>query len=597
MSLAHSFHSAICTHTDSQQGLVAKCQRINQRTRNLAAELNAASSPMPCGSQAQPELRRVSDSCLALVAPLSDVALLLSPVHRASVMDLGAPAFGVAAAATAAASRGAAGDVRGPRRRGGGAALARRVRAALRAGAPRLRHTGPPPGASASGGRRIRMAAGGAGGVAAGAASGASGAAAGMPGEGKVRVLMLISDTGGGHRASAQALKAAFEELYPGCVDARIVDFWTETVGRPFDKLPEGYAVVAKFPQLWRCAWNYGRFPVTRRLTDEVTNLVGNRNFRNALADFDPHVVVSAHPLTQHIPLRVLRTLDRKIPFVTVCTDLGGAHPTWFHPDADMTFVPTDLVRDIAMRCGVPPSRLRQYGLAVRPAFWHEDRPKNEVKVDLGLDPDVPTVLVVGGGDGVGGVAGIARAIATAAGRARKNAPASPGPPGVSQEAPPAQIVVVCGKNKRLQADLAATNFPVPVHVQGFVANMSEWMAASDVLVSKAGPGTIAEALIRGLPIVLSGFLPGQEAPNVQYVTDADVGAFSRDPAVIADTVLEWLSEPEALSARSRRAQKLGRPNATYEIVREIATLAPSLSGASQTLPVDEGTRPGFASR
>jgi 1,2-diacylglycerol 3-beta-galactosyltransferase len=409
-----------------------------------------------------------------------------------------------------------------------------------------------------------------------------------------VRVLILISDTGGGHRASAQALKVAFEELYPGCVDARIVDFWTETVGRPFDKLPEGYAVMARFPQLWRCAWNYGKFPLTRRITDEVTNLVGNRNFRNALSDFDPNLIVSVHPLTQFIPLRVLGSLKRKIPFVTVCTDLGGAHPTWFHPDADLTFVPTDLVRDVAMRCGLVPARLRQYGLPVRPAFWHEDRPKAEVKADLGLDPAVPTVLIVGGGDGVGGVAGIARAIAAAAGRVRSGA-----------AAPPVQVVVVCGKNKRLQAELAAGKYPVPVCVQGFVKNMSDWMAASDVLVSKAGPGTIAEALIRGLPIVLSGFLPGQEAPNVQYVTDAGVGAFSRDPAVIAATVLQWLAEPEALAARSARARRLGRPNATYEIVREIATLAPALAPARPAAAAgadSAGTPPpppttGFASR
>ena len=82
-----------------------------------------------------------------------------------------------------------------------------------------------------------------------------------------------------------------------------------------------------------------------------------------------------------------------------------------------------------------------------------------------------------------------------------------------------AQLVVICGRNERLRQALqrSATDWPIPVQVCGFVDNMQEWMAASDCVISKAGPGTIAEALICGLPILVSGFIPGQEAGNVSY--------------------------------------------------------------------------------
>lgn len=375
----------------------------------------------------------------------------------------------------------------------------------------------------------------------------------------RTRVLLLISDTGGGHRASADALSAAFHELYPGRVETRIVDFWTEIAGRPFDKFPEGYSFLAKNPPLWRAAWNYGRFPPTRFVTEQFANVVANRNFRAALTAFRPHLIVSVHPLTQFIPLRVLRALPRseRPTFVTVCTDLGGAHPTWFHRDADLVFVPTHDVRRIALRCGVHPGRVRLLGLPVRRAFWSApESDKAALREALGIDPAIPTALVVGGGDGVGGVARIADALARRA-RARL------GPEG-------AQIIVVCGRNARLAAKLHATRFPVPVRVEGFVTNMSDWMAASDLIVSKAGPGTIAEALIRGLPIVLSGFLPGQEAPNVKYVTANGVGEFSRDPVVIARIAVSWLADPDALRRRSETAKKLGRPSSSYDIVREI---------------------------
>lgn len=378
-------------------------------------------------------------------------------------------------------------------------------------------------------------------------------------GRSQMRVMLLISDTGGGHRASAQALSAAFEELYPGQIQSLIVDFWTEIVGRPFQSFPEGYSFLAKNPPLWRAAWNYGRFPLTRRLTEEFSNVVGNNNFRRALTEFQPDLIVSVHPLTQFIPLRVLRTLPNPPPFVTVCTDLGGAHPTWFHRQADLCFVPSDNVRRIALRCGMKEDQIRQFGLPVRPAFWRDVRDKHAMKSHLGLSTDIPTVLVVGGGDGVGGVGRVAISLAeTIQERLGENG---------------AQVVVVCGKNKRLQENLEQQDWQIPVVVKGFVNNMSEWMAASDLIVSKAGPGTIAEALIRGLPIVLSGFLPGQEAPNVNFVTDAGVGAFSRDPSTIAEIVSDWVADPAELAERSRRAKLLGRPNATYDIVREIAKL------------------------
>lgn len=375
----------------------------------------------------------------------------------------------------------------------------------------------------------------------------------------RLRILILISDTGGGHRASAEALSAAFHKLFPNQIETFITDFWTEIVGRPFAHFPQGYSFLAKNPPLWRAAWNYGRFPITRRLTEEFSNVVGNRNFRQALNEFAPDLVVSVHPLTQFIPLRVLRTLEHPPPFVTVCTDLGGAHPTWFHRGVDLCFVPSDRVRRIAKRCGLREEQLRQHGLPVRPAFWRDESDKEAAKARLGLSVGVPTVLIVGGGDGVGGVGRIAARIAE-----RVN---------IELGVRGAQVVVVCGRNARLRARLAKREWPVKVMVKGFVNNMSEWMAASDLIVSKAGPGTIAEAMIRGLPIVLSGFLPGQEAPNVKFVTDAGVGAFSRDPETIADIVTEWMADPVSLKERAKRAKEMGRPNATYEIVREIAKL------------------------
>lgn len=105
--------------------------------------------------------------------------------------------------------------------------------------------------------------------------------------------------------------------------------------------------------------------------------------------------------------------------------------------------------------------------------------------------------------------------------------------------------------------------------------NMAEYMAACDCVISKAGPGTIAEALICGVPIVLNGCIPCQEEGNIPFVIDNQVGAYSEIPQTIAQTVAGWLAPENAtqLSMMSSRARALGRPDATFDIVRDLVEM------------------------
>ena len=128
------------------------------------------------------------------------------------------------------------------------------------------------------------------------------------------------------------------------------------------------------------------------------------------------------------------------------------------------------------------------------------------------------------GGEGIGPVAAIARSVATR----------------LAADARRAQLVVICGRNEQLRRQLTQSEWPLPVRVEGFVENMPDWMGACDCVVTKAGPGTIAEALICGLPILLTGFIPGQEEGNVPFVLENGVGAYSEEPAEIAAIVSRW---------------------------------------------------------
>ena len=174
------------------------------------------------------------------------------------------------------------------------------------------------------------------------------------------RVLLLISDTGGGHRASAQALEDALNELYPGKVECDIVDIWTKHAAWPYTKFVPSYKFMAKHPFIWRLFWFYGKMPISRFVQEKVTLISCFRRFKKAIESYDPDMVVSVHPLCQDIPLRALghgKKGGRKLPFMTVVTDLGSAHPLWFDRRVDLCFVPSDPVRKVAEKKSVVPQR------------------------------------------------------------------------------------------------------------------------------------------------------------------------------------------------------------------------------------------------
>jgi len=142
-----------------------------------------------------------------------------------------------------------------------------------------------------------------------------------------------------------------------------------------------------------------------------------------------------------------------------------------------------------------------------------------------------------------------------------------------------AQVVVVTGSNAKAKAALEAKaaeqawGSHVAVSVQGYVSNMEDFMAAADCIVTKAGPGTIAEAMCRGLPTMLSCYLPGQEAGNVPFVTEGGFGDYRWRNKAIAKGVADWMKDPSKLEAMSAAAAQAGRPSATYDIARDIADL------------------------
>ena len=144
----------------------------------------------------------------------------------------------------------------------------------------------------------------------------------------------------------------------------------------------------------------------------------------------------------------------------------------------------------------------------------------------------------------------------------------------MAQTAPQAQLLIVSGRNKDLKQRLENTAWEIPTRIYGFVDNMPELMAAADLLITKAGPGTISEAFVAGLPIIISGYIPGQEEGNVTYVQEHSAGVYAETPEKIAQLVLTWFDPANnTLQLMAQKAAGLARPNASLIIAKRICSL------------------------
>lgn len=365
------------------------------------------------------------------------------------------------------------------------------------------------------------------------------------------KVLFIMSDTGGGHRAAAEAIRDAMIEKYGADnVQGELLDVYRQ-MSYPANKMPDFYPWVINNSQVgWALAYKLTDNPSRARLTSRLTYRFNRSRLRKMVQEHPADVVCCVHSLLGQPSMSAYASLGQRPPWVTVVTDLVTTPYFWYDKRVDRCLVPSQEAYERGIQCGLTPEQLRVTGLPVHPNFNRRLTDKASARRELGWNPDITTVLMVAGGDGMGPMLETTQAI-----RAK----------GLD-----VQIVVICGRNKALKEKIEAAGYP-NVLPYGFVTNMPQFMAAADVLVTKAGPATISEACIAGLPVILSGRIPGQEDGNVRLVVENDAGAYAPSPELVADTVAQWLTEGrDALQARAERARKIARPDAVWEIAEEV---------------------------
>jgi processive 1,2-diacylglycerol beta-glucosyltransferase len=278
-------------------------------------------------------------------------------------------------------------------------------------------------------------------------------------------------------------------------------------------------------------------------------------NLRTLIENERPDVVVCTHAFPCGAMAEYKAAYPDAPPVVGVVTDFA-VHGFWVHANVDGYAVATDAMRNALAARGVPVERIVATGIPVHPRFVNRAETRSALRARLGLPQEGPIVLLMGGGLGIGPLERMMDAL--------------------ERLDRPVAAVAIAGRNGRIErrARAASAGLHPPVCVLGFVENVYDYMHACDVLVTKPGGLTTAEALVAGIPMVLCRPLPGQEERNLRFLTEGGGAIRARTLEELPAALSAVLFDSDRRARMRAAASALGRPHAAREVGALIARLA-----------------------
>jgi UDP-N-acetylglucosamine:LPS N-acetylglucosamine transferase len=366
------------------------------------------------------------------------------------------------------------------------------------------------------------------------------------------KITLLYIDSGGGHRAAATALRDVIGrqgrpwEVEMVCIQNLFapIDFVRQYTGIQFQDV---YNIVL------RKGWTLGSEQMIRAMHLLMRMSHGSQvqMLRQYWAQSQPDMVVSLIPHFNRAIKEALDTERPGIPFVTILTDIADHPPHfWIERESQYVVCGSERAANQARAIGIAPDRVFQTsGMILNPAFYSAPQVNRDVeRIRLGLHPDIPTGLVLFGGEGSDDMVTIARALNKMANR-------------------PVQLILLCGKNAKVAAELRALGQKIPMFIEGFTREVPFYMELADFFIGKPGPGSISEALAKQLPVIVqrNAWTLAHERYNADWVEEQGTGLVVKDFAAEIGAAVETLLKPENYERFRRRAAET-RNMAVFEI-------------------------------
>ena len=376
------------------------------------------------------------------------------------------------------------------------------------------------------------------------------------------KILIISSDTGGGHRSAAAAIAEGLQKVWSGKSFAVRTIKAVEEAHHITEKLVRVYNWVLQNRQHWMKYLYW----VMNKVRPETREFVHKRCIgyvRDIFEKWCPHIVVSVHPLTQHIFARILKELNlaEQVPLVTVVTDpCYGFWKAWACNDVSLYLVANEDARRQLIDYGILPEKIKISGMPVHPKFHEVDeKVAQEARTAFGLSPDKFTVFVNAGWIGGGNIPQIFKELVR-------------GDLDV-------QAIFLAGKNDDLkrEAEEIAKTAKFPVKVIGYSDEIEKLMQSANVMVSKLGGLTTFEALACRLPIIADATTPPmpQEAGTVTLIKEKGAGILLEKSSDIVQTIQNLLNNSQKYIDMKAATKNLAIPNSTQRIIEEITALLP----------------------
>jgi 1,2-diacylglycerol 3-beta-galactosyltransferase len=374
-------------------------------------------------------------------------------------------------------------------------------------------------------------------------------------------VLLFTIDAGGGHRAAARALVAASEET-DSPFRFRVESFQQILVSLDLLKRATGISLEDGYNLILRRHWSAAMAPLLRVMHLAIRLRRGAlvRALVRWMAEQPrPAAVVSVMPNFNGVMRDALRRAWPGVPLVVVLTDFADFPPRfWVEPGIDRVVVGTDEAREQARTLGMPPERIsRVSGMVLKPSFYRRGGPgaREDVRREMEFGPGAFVVTLLFGGKGSPEMAPLAEALL--------------------DRDPSWSVVALCGDNPALLDRLAPLQERTGGRLRrlGFTERVAELMAASDVLVTKPGPGSLAEAFHQRVPVVVvrNVHTIPQERFNTGYVAHHGLGLVVRHWREIPGAVTRLHHDPAARQAIRERLAALPENRAVWEVLDVIA--------------------------
>lgn len=370
------------------------------------------------------------------------------------------------------------------------------------------------------------------------------------------KILLMHISVNSGHHRAALALEKALKMLRPDVeiLNINAVNYTNPLVEKVLNRTYMG--VIKNKPEVWEYLYDNPKvFHSISKLRDLIHRFNSGK-LKVLLDEFKPDAIAC----TQAFPCGMIadykNSFGLNVPLIGVLTDCYP-HSYWLFDSVDYYIVNSEAATNKLVEHGIPRERIKIFGIPIDPKFA-DSVDINDITAKIGLDKKIPTILIMGGGQGLGPIPEIVSSL--------------------NKISRPIQMIIITGGNKRLfdWLERRKQNFRMKSFVYGYVSNVDELMAVSTLIITKPGGLTISEALSKKLPIIIINPIPGQEAKNTEYLLKegAAIKADStRNAALLTEALISHGSKLEQMR---QNAKRIARPNSATDIAKLILECANS---------------------